>query len=354
MNHSRRHSGERPFACAVCSDRFRHKASLIAHMRSHVGSRPYCCEVCGKTFREPSTLKAHCRVHTGDKPYRCNLCEKSFTQRAGLNYHKKSHEIGKSTMTSSPLPSPPIQSGDAIFQMSPLPSFDHLKSSPSPRSTNYKSVTSEYTRDVTPPQTPPSATTCTPPMSTGSTDFSLSTIDEHEEDDILPALNISEITHQLDYADPHNQDTYYGSKNYVDEHQQNYRQQLCHHQQQLMQQQQQQQWFQHPYHMQHELQQQQTASSSYASSAYDYSNQSYDFSNSAPYPLLNQGLSQNHHQHQQLQHHQQALEQNHFNSFSANGYNNSYGHSSAVSTVSAALAASNQHSHHQPVAGYCL
>ena len=418
-NHARRHSGERPFACSVCEDRFRHKASLIAHMRSHVGSRPYCCEVCGKTFREPSTLKAHCRVHTGDKPYRCGLCDKSFTQRAGLNYHKKSHEAGqlhemttsalKSTTTTaaatttmpSPLPSPPIQSGDAVFQMSPLPSFDHLKSSSSPSSSpssssmssasdtfSYsmeKSVTSSadnhYTRDVTPPQTPPASTTassCSPPMSTttslqtSSASFALSPIEEEDDDDLLPALNISEITHQLDFTETQAQqeDSYYG-KNYTEEQSgmqlQHYRHQVCQHQQQLLQQQQhqQQQWFQHPYHMQHHDLHQTSSSTSYSSSSYESyaaaSAHSYEFSNtSSAYPLLNNPALHQHHQHvqQQQQHHnhhqqQSSMDQNHFNAFGANGYNGNYGHQGTVATVAAALAAS-VHGHQQPAAGYCL
>ena len=399
INHARRHSGERPFSCSVCSDRFRHKASLVAHMRSHVGSRPYCCEVCGKTFREPSTLKAHRRVHTGDKPYHCNLCDKSFTQRAGLNYHKKSHEAGQavssalSTTTTattmpSPLPSPPIQSGDAVFQMSPLPSFDHLKSSSSPSSSpssssmsstsdaySYsmeKAMTSsnrtDFSRDVTPPQTPPSsATTCTPPMSTTasmSTAFPLSAIDEEDEDDLLPALNISEITNQLDFSGQQDPEQNYYGKNYSDDQgtMQHYRHQVCHHQQQLLQQQQQQQqqqqWFQNPYHIHQQDLQQQTATSSYSASSYDYASHSYEFTNSSSnYSLLNSGM--HHHQQlqqQQLQHHQQHSTLDHFNSFGSSGYGSgSYGHQAAVPTVAAALAAS-AHGHHQPAsaASYCL
>lgn len=90
-NHTLMHTGERPHRCDECGEFFRHKVSLIAHQRIHGDIRPYVCETCGKCFREPSTMKAHMRVHSGDKPYKCDVCEKSFSQRAGLNYHKTVH-----------------------------------------------------------------------------------------------------------------------------------------------------------------------------------------------------------------------------------------------------------------------
>ena len=194
-NHFLQHTGEKPFKCETCAESFRHKVSLVAHMRIHGDVKPYVCETCGKCFREPSTLKAHTRVHSGDKPYKCDKCDKAFTQRAGLNYHKsvhtgikpykcnscdyatakqaslRSHEkaihghketdkaarvdsVAAATATTNtrrddhsaglPLPSPPLQAGDAVLaesslhpveqmyggslQSHSLPSFNILKS----------------------------------------------------------------------------------------------------------------------------------------------------------------------------------------------------------------------------------
>jgi hypothetical protein len=200
-------------------------------------------------------------VHTGDKPYKCTFgqCDKAFTQRAGLNYHRKLHETsdkrfdcrlcalsaaseaglsehyagahqmtdlvvsasdGRDEQQSShseesqvekrivlPLPSPPVQSGDAVFLEKPissvvsppLPSFDHLKQN-SPNAPRYHD--SSYVLDgplqynqeqpvsnaanrgnASPPLTPPTSTT------------SANQIDElmqHQQDDFLPAISISD------------------------------------------------------------------------------------------------------------------------------------------------------------------
>ena len=60
---------DRPFQCACCGKRFRHKPNLIAHRRVHTGERPHQCPECGKRFTNKPYLTSHRRIHTGEKPY---------------------------------------------------------------------------------------------------------------------------------------------------------------------------------------------------------------------------------------------------------------------------------------------
>ena len=75
--------------CDLCTKSFTRQDSLEAHIKAaHSKLRPYVCtyEGCNKAYSNSSQLLQHSRLHTGGKPYQCTFCDKSF---AFANEHKE-------------------------------------------------------------------------------------------------------------------------------------------------------------------------------------------------------------------------------------------------------------------------
>lgn len=90
-SHSRKHSGEHPFACDQCESKFTTSSSLVKHRRIHSGERPYQCDYCPMRFTALGTLNNHTRTHTGERPHSCKYCDRRFTQRSDLSAHERTH-----------------------------------------------------------------------------------------------------------------------------------------------------------------------------------------------------------------------------------------------------------------------
>jgi len=81
----KRQKGKNP--CPYCEKVFQNNSRLERHIRSHTGERPFTCTLCGDRFKQ----KCHLTVHVRRHHFKCPICSLQFPHKSALIEHVSTH-----------------------------------------------------------------------------------------------------------------------------------------------------------------------------------------------------------------------------------------------------------------------
>ena len=75
------------YHCESCEYKAKNIYALEVHNRKHTGEKPFECHVCGDRFSDPSNFRTHKQIHTAVRLYFCSICDKDYIQSGSLKQH---------------------------------------------------------------------------------------------------------------------------------------------------------------------------------------------------------------------------------------------------------------------------
>ncbi|XP_050530182.1 zinc finger protein 836-like [Daktulosphaira vitifoliae] len=83
---------DKRFICDICNKRFAQKSQLDTHIKAvHYNQRPFSCSLCTKSFKTKGSHDAHMIVHTDTRFHQCPYCDKKCRKRYDLTLHIRTH-----------------------------------------------------------------------------------------------------------------------------------------------------------------------------------------------------------------------------------------------------------------------
>ena len=95
-----KHTGEQCYSCTLCKFSSRLPAAFKRHMETAHASDPirqkYKCSLCSYSSSFKQAVIKHANTHSGDKPFACDVCSHKAKTKSDLNSHvKRMHEISR-------------------------------------------------------------------------------------------------------------------------------------------------------------------------------------------------------------------------------------------------------------------